>query len=341
MKLSNELKVGAIAVVGIAALVLGYSFLKGKKFFSNDTTLIGIYSNVQGLAPSNPIMINGLQVGTVYKISTDKNMRQITVELNITKDINISSNSIAIIKPNPIGTTSIEIKLGDGAVLLKSMDTIFTDANAGIFDDVLKKVDPVLYQVKRVISSVDSLLVNVNSIVDPNAKNNIQQSLNNLNALTASMTKSALSLQIMLNQQNGALAKTLSNLESVTSNLATNNPKINSVMNNLDVTTTKLSKIEIQKTMDTLDVAVNDLKNLVAKFNSNSGSLGMLLNDTRLYNNLASTGNKLNLLLDDIRVNPKRYVSISVFGRKNNKEPLMLPLPDTVSSPYIIKNVND
>lgn len=341
MKLSNELKVGAIAVVGIVALVLGYNFLKGKKFFSNDTTLIGLYSNVQGLAPSNPIMINGLQVGTVYKISTDKNMRQITVELNITKDINISRNSVALIKPNPIGTTSIEIKLGDGSTFLKNRDTIFTDANAGLFDDVLKKVDPVLFEVKRAISSVDSLIVNVNSVIDPNAKNNIQATLNNLNAITSSMTRSALSLQQLLNAQTGALAKTLNNMESVTSNLAANNPKINNVMTNLDVTTSKLSKIEIQKTMDTLDVAVNDLKNLVSKFNNNSGTLGLLLNDTRLYNNLASTGNKLNLLLDDIRVNPKRYVSISVFGRKNNKEPLMLPLPDTVSSPYIIKNVKD
>ena len=332
---------GAIAVVGIASLILGYNFLKGKKLFNNNTSLIGLYSNVQGLAPSNPIIINGLQVGTVYKISTDKDMRQITVELNITKDINIPENSVALIKPNPLGTTSIEIKLGDAKTFLNKKDTIFTDANAGIFDDVLKKVDPVLYEVKRAITSVDSLIGNINSVVDPNAKNNIQATLKNFEAITSSMTQSALALQSMLNQQTGALAKTLNNLESVTSNLATNNPKINSVMTNLDVTTTKLAKIEIQKTMDTLDVAVNDLKNLVEKFNSNSGTLGLLLNDTRLYNNLASTGNKLNLLLDDIRVNPKRYVSISVFGKKNNREPLMLPLPDTVSSPYIIKNVKD
>lgn len=341
MKISNEVKVGLIAVAGIASLFLGYNFLKGKRLFSDDTMLIGMYGNVQGLAPSNPIIINGLQVGTVYKISTDKDMRRIAVEMNITKNINIGKNSVAVIKPNPIGTTSIEIKLGDSPELLHNRDTIFTDANAGLFEDVLKKVDPVLFEVKKAVSSLDSLIININSVVDPNSKKNIQSTLNNLNVITASMSQSALSLQSLLNQQTGLVTKTMRNLESVTSNLAENNPKINSVMTNLDEATSKLAKIELQKTMDSLDYAVNQIKRLTEKFNSNSGSLGLLLNDTRLYNNLASTGNKLNLLLDDIRVNPKRYLSISVFGRKTSKEPLMLPLPDTVNSPYIIKKVGD
>ena len=341
MKVSNETKVGAIAVVAVTFLILGFNFLKGKKLFTESTVLYGIYGNVQGLANSNPIMINGLQVGTVFKISTDKDLRRIVVELNITKDINLPKNSIALIKPNPIGTTSIEIKLGDAIDNLKNKDTIYTEANAGIFNDVLKKIDPVLYEVKRAVGSIDSLLINVNSVIDPRAKNNIGASLENVNKLTASMLYTTAQLNLLLNAQTGALAKSLNNVSAITSNLAGQNEKINSVVSNLDQTTAKLAALDLQKTLTTLDGTINDLKAMTAKFNDNKGSLGLMLNDPSLYKNLASTGNKLNLLLDDIRVNPKRYVSISVFGKKQSVVPLALPLPDTVNSPYIIKNIND
>ena len=154
------------------------------------------------------------------------------------------------------------------------------------------------------------------------------------------MLVSSASLQQLLNDQTGALAKTLNNVNSITGNLAANNSKVTSVMTNLDKTTTKFAELDLQKTLTTLDGAINDLKNMIGKFNNNNGSLGLLLNDPSLYKNLASTGNKLNLLLDDIRLNPKRYVSISVFGKKQKNEPLMVPLPDTISSPYIIKKAD-
>ncbi|MEO7047502.1 MAG: MlaD family protein, partial [Ferruginibacter sp.] len=331
MKISNETKVGAIAVVCVTILILGFNFLKGKKLFSNDTTLYAKYGNVQGLQPSNPIVINGLQVGTVYKISTDKDMRRIMVELNITKNINIPKNSIAIIKPNPIGTTSVEIKLGDANDNLASKDTILTEANAGVFDDILRKVDPVLYEVKKAVSSLDTLMANINGVIDPNAKNNIGATLENLNKLTASMVLSSASLQAMLNQQTGALAKTLTNVNSITANLAANNPKITSVLSNLDNTTAKLADLNFKKTLDTLNATIDNLKSIVSKVDSKNGSLGLMLNDPTLYKNLASTGNKLNLLLDDIRTNPKRYVSISVFGKKQKGSPLDVPTPDTLN----------
>lgn len=341
MKISNETKVGAIALVSITVLILGFNFLKGKKFFSKNTTLYAVFSNVQGLQNSNPIVINGLQVGTVYKISTDQDMRKIRVELNITKDIHIPVNSIAVIKPNPIGTTSLEIKLGDSTVYLKNKGTIFTEANAGLFDEVLKKVDPVLYEVKRAVASMDSLLKNINGVIDPSAKNNIGHTLENLNRMTSSLVYTSASLQQLLNTQTGALAKTLNNLNSVTGNLAGNNEKINSVFTNLDKTTTKLSQLELQKTLNTLDATVNNLNRIVARVGSDSGTLGKFINDTKLYDNLASTGNKLNLLIDDIRINPKRYVSISVFGKKQTNPPLTVPTPDTLHSPYYIRKATD
>ena len=337
MKISNETKVGAITVISVAVLILGFNFLKGKKLWSSDTMITGKYGNVQGLQNSNPVIINGLQVGTVYKITTEKDMREILVDLNITKDIDIPKNSIAIIKSNPLGTTSVEIKLGDAVENLKNKDIILTETSGGLFDNVLKKVDPVLYEVRKAVSSIDTLLGNFNSILDPKAKGNVAQVLANLNQVTASMVSSTASLNGLLNAQTGALAKSLNNVSSITSNFANNNEKINSVMSNLDKTTSKFATLNLNKTLDTLDRAVNELKGIISKFDNNNGTIGKLLNDPTMYKNLASSGNKLNLLLDDIRINPKRYISISVFGKKQNNNPILVPLPDTLNSPYYVE----
>ena len=341
MKITNETKVGAIAVVSITLLILGFSFLKGKKLFSDSKSIVAKFSNVQGLANSNPVTINGLQVGTVYSIIPTKDMREILVTLTITKDIDIPDNSLAMIKPSLLGITSLDIKLGNSHTYLKHKDSILTEANDGILTDVLKKVDPVLYTVTNAVSSIDSFLKNLNNIVDPRAKNNIGATLDNLNKITASLTLSASSLEVLLNNQTGALAKTLNNLSSVTGNLASNNDKISGVLTNLDKTATNLSQLNLKATLDSLDATINNLKSLVGKFNTNEGTVGRLLNDPSLYKNLASTANKLNLLIDDIRVNPKRYVNISILGKKNTSSPLEFPLPDTMNSPYIIEKVKN
>jgi len=335
MKISNETKIGALTAIAIVFLVLGFNFLKGKTFFGKSHNLFAKYTNVQGLAASNPVMINGLQVGTVYSISTDKNMKEILVNMNMTKDVNIPVNSIAIIKPSLLGITSVEITLGDAKTYLPKNDTIATAASSGIFTDVLSKVDPILYQVTKAVTSIDSVLLSVNRILDPAAKNNIGATLANLNKTTANLIGASASLTILLNTQTGALAGTLNNLNSFTANLDKNNDKITNMVGNLDKTATNLSQLDLQQTLNTLNTTIGDLKSTIGKLNSTSGTAGLLLNDTKLYNNLTATANKLNLLIDDLKTNPKRYINISVFGKKNTNTGLTVPLPDTVNAPYL------
>jgi phospholipid/cholesterol/gamma-HCH transport system substrate-binding protein len=335
MKISNETKVGALTAVSITLLVLGFNFLKGKTFFGKSHNLFAKYTNVQGLANSNPVYINGLQVGTVYSISTDKNMKEILVNMTINKDVNIAQNSVAIIKSNPLGTTNIEILLGDGNTYLKqSNDTIPTRQSAGIMEAAMQEVRPVLGQVKNAIHSLDSALGTIAGVIDPNAKNNIRTILENLNRTTAGLTISSASLNELLNTQTGALAKSLNNVSSFTGNLADNNQKLTAVMNNLDKTTTNLSNLDLEKTLNMLNGTVSDLKSTIGKLNSQNGTAGLLLNDTKLYNNLTATSNKINVLLDDLKTHPKRYISFSVFGKKDKSTPLTVPLPDTVNAPY-------
>ncbi len=335
MKISNETKVGTLTAIAITLLVLGFNFLKGKTLFSSSRTLYAKYTNVQGLANSNPVMINGLQVGTVFSITTDKNMKVILVDMNITKDVNIPINSIAVIKPNPLGTTSIEIRLGDATSYIPKDGTIATEATVGIFNEVYQKIDPVLTNVKNAVKSLDSVLINVNSVIDPYAKNNIRSTLENLNKVTANLIESSASLQILLNTQTGALAKTMNNLSSFTGNLTANNDKLTGIMTNLDKTTSNLSKLDLDKTLTTLNGTITELKSTIGKLNSTNGTAGLLLNDTKLYNNLTATANKVNLLIDDLKTNPKRYISFSVFGKKYKGEALTVPLPDTVNAPYL------
>jgi phospholipid/cholesterol/gamma-HCH transport system substrate-binding protein len=335
MKISNETKIGALTAIAITLMVLGFNFLKGKTFFGKSHTLFAKYTNVQGLANSNPVMINGLQVGTVYSISTDKNMKEILVNMTLNKDVNIPENSVAYIRTNPLGTTNIDIKLGDAAVYLPKNDTIKTEASAGILDAAVQEIRPVLNQVKGAVKSLDSVLRSVSSVVDPNAKRNIHSILENLNKTTAGLTLSSASLQTLLNTQTGSLAKSLNNVSTFTGNLADNNNKLNAVMTNLDKTTTNLANLDLEKTLMAINGTIGDLKSTIGKLNSNNGTAGMLLNDTKLYNNLTATSNKLNLLLDDLKTNPKRYISFSVFGKKYKGDALTVPLPDTLNAPYL------
>ena len=335
MKISNETKVGSLTAIAIVLLILGFNFLKGKNLTTKTMRFYAVFGNIQGLATSNAVMINGKQVGTVYSTDGGTDMRRIVVGINMNQPVNIPDNSVAVIAPSLLGTTAFEIKLGSSNAYKQNGDTLATIASNGMFDEALQKVDPVLMQVKNAVRSLDSVLMTVNGVFDPNTKSNIRSMMENLNRTTATLAISSASLQTLLNTQTGALAKTLDNVSAFTGGLKNNNAKIDQTLTNLEATSAKLSRLEIEKTLTSLDVTVTELKNTIAKVNSDKGTLGLLINDTKLYNNLNATSNKLNVLLDDVRVNPKRYVNISVFGRKDKNGPLLVPLPDTANAPYL------
>ncbi len=334
MKISNETKVGALTAICITLLVLGFNFLKGKTITGKSNTLYAVFSDIQGLANSNPVTVNGKQVGTVSATKFSSDMNNIVVDIRMNGDYSIPRNSVAMISSSLLGTISVEIKLGNGAPYLKNGDTISTQVGAGILDDALKKLDPVLYEVKNAVKALDSVLTTVNSVIDPASRNNIRTTLENLNKMTANLTVSSASLQTLLNTQTGALAKTLDNVNAFTGNLVANNQKMNGILDNVERTTATFSKLDPEKTLNTLNSTIEELKSMLSRLNSNEGTLGLLMKDPRLYNNLTATANKVNLLLDDLRLHPKRYVNVSIFGKKDRTEPLMVPLPDSVNAPY-------
>jgi phospholipid/cholesterol/gamma-HCH transport system substrate-binding protein len=334
MNISNETKVGSLTAISIVLLILGFNFLKGRNLTVKTMHFYAVFENIEGLTSSNAVVINGKQVGTVYSTDGGEDMRKITVALTLNQSIKIPDNSIAVITPSVLGITSIEIKLGNSQVYKKEGDTLTSIASKGMLADAFQKVDPVLIEVSNMIRALDSVLVTVNSVFDTNTKNNIKSVMANLNNTTASLAISSASLQSILNTQSGALAKTLNNVSEITGTLKNSDKKIDQTLTNLETTTSKLSKLDLEKTLTTINVTISELKNTIEKVNSDKGSIGLLINDPKLYNNLSATSNKLNLLLDDVRVHPKRYINVSVFGKKDKNIPLTTPLPDTMNAPY-------
>jgi phospholipid/cholesterol/gamma-HCH transport system substrate-binding protein len=320
--------VGALTAVGITFMILGFNFLKGKTLFKTGNFIYAKYADTKGIMVSNPVFINGFQIGSVYDIeNADRNLSSIVIAIKLKDNYNIPVNSVATIKDNPLGNASIQISLGDEKKYLKPGDTVLTASSAGLLGDVMNKLGPVTNQITETVQSLDHVLKNINSVFDPATKNNLQSVIANINKTTASLVVSSASLQAMMNQQTGTITASMNNVNSFTRNLSDNNDKITRMLGNVEKTTENLSKADIDGTVGQLKTAIETLNGLLAKASSTDGSLGKLLNDKALYDNLTNTVRSANILMDDLRVHPKRYVNISVFGKKDKSGPLMAPLP--------------
>ena len=325
MKISNETKVGVLAAIAITLLILGFNFLKGKNLLQRKNTIYAVFPRVDALSPSDPIKINGLQVGLVSDLDEkDENLSGVIVALNLTKKINIPDNSYAMIISNPLGTSTLNIVLGTSTTFLEEGDTLSSRASGGIMEDLKGTLTPTVDRVNGTLKSLDSLVEQVGVILDPKTKANLQNVIANL--ATASS-----SLSTLVNTQNGALAASLNNMSSFTGNLKKNNDSINHIIKNVDIMTQKFASLDLEATLTKLQAAVDNLNVTLNKVNKGDGTLGLLMNDPKLYNNLNATTNSLNILLQDLRLHPKRYVNVSVFGKKDKSGPLMEPLSDTAT----------
>jgi phospholipid/cholesterol/gamma-HCH transport system substrate-binding protein len=284
--------------------------------------------------PSNPVFINGFQVGNISDIeAATENISSVVVEIKLNGEYKIPANSVAEIDASLLGASSVIITTGNSTTFLKNDDTIMTRESQGVFGAVTNKLLPVADQLQLTLKSLDSLLQNFNNILDPSTKGNLQSAISSLSSATASIAVSAVSLQNLLNTQSGALSRSLNHVDSFTSNLAANNEKINNVLSNIEATTDHLSKADIDGAVNNLKGSVEKLNGVMEKINSTDGTLGALINNKDVYNNLNNTVRSLNILLDDLRANPKRYVNISVFGKKDKGNYLTAPLTDTTQSP--------
>jgi phospholipid/cholesterol/gamma-HCH transport system substrate-binding protein len=321
MKVSNETKVGVLTIIGLTVLVLGFNFLKGKQLFKKPNKIYAVFNDLGSLSKSNEVKINGYVIGNVYNLDVkDKDMTGIVATINLTKEVNIPKDSKAVISTPLVGASYIVIEKGKSNDMMKPGDTLMTMVDVGILDDVKAQLTPTLTKVRSTLDTLNIVMGNVNKVLGTGNQNAISQTLANLNRASSNLNG-------LLDNQTGALARTLNNAEELTASLKANTDDINVTIGNAKKASEKLAALELQPTINELNQTIGQLKSFIAKMDSKDGTLGALVNDRALYNNLRNAALSLEITLDDLRTHPKRYVNISVFGRKDKGGALTSPLP--------------
>lgn len=305
MKFTREVKTGILALSAIALLIFGYSFLKGKNLLDSDRTFYAVYDNVEGLIPSSPVTINGLVVGKVVSIKFADNKGNLVVEFNVSSDFSFSKNSEAMVYGGDlIGGKSLAInpiyEVGKEA---KDKDTLPGRVKAGLLELVNEQLTPLQLKLESAIKDADTLLTSVNGILSVDNKNNLNSIFKDLSITVRNFKGASGSLNNILSGNEEKLNTTLSNLDKMSTNL--------------NQFSDSLSKVNIGKLVNDLDAVLVNFEKISKDLEVGKGTAGKLLKDDQLYNNLDRASKELELLLQDLRLHPTRYVNISVFGKKN------------------------
>jgi phospholipid/cholesterol/gamma-HCH transport system substrate-binding protein len=319
MKISNETKVGILTIVALVILIVGFNFLKGKDVFSRSKKIYAVFKELGTLEKSNEVKINGLPIGNVYdKKERDKDVSAVVVTISLTRDINIPKNSVAYISSSLVGSSYIVIERGNSTEMMGDGDTLSTRMETGILGDVKAQMNPTMARIRDVLDSLKETLSGVNGMLNMENKAYLKQTLANL-------SQASNALNGLLDNQNGALAKTLNNAQAMTESLKNNSADITATIGNAKKVSEKLAALELQPTIDSLNYMISSLKATAAKLNSTDGTLGALMNDRALYDKLNNAILSAEILIDDLRTHPKRYVNLSIFGKKDKTGPLTSP----------------
>lgn len=316
MKIKNETKVGILAAFAIALLIIGYNFLKGNSIFSSETKLFARYTRVDGLTVSKPILINGYQIGRVAKLDL-QNDGTILATLSINSKYEIPENSIARLEGTDLlGSKAIIMSLGDSKKMAEDGFTL----NANVEKGLMEQVQPVQKKAELIIGKMDSILSSVNSILNPNFQKNVDKSFSSIAGTLASLETTSKKVDGLVGSESARIEAIFKNVEGITANLNNNNKKISDILTNINTVTDKFAATNFKQTLDNANNAIADLQSVISGIKDGKGSLGLLLNDEKMYNNLNNASKNLDELMIDLKANPKRYVHFSVFGGGNKKD---------------------
>ena len=298
MKLTKEIKIALVAIVGILIMYFGINFLKGMNLFSTNNAYYMTFDDIQGLGASTPIYADGYKVGTVDGMEYDyKENGPIKVKVDIIKDLRIPQGSKAEIVKDLMGNLQVNLLLANNPRERVEPGGVIPGAvNGGMMDKAANLI-PV---VEKMLPKLDSILTSVNALLADPA---LAASLHNVETITSNLTVSTRELNTLmagLNKQVPGMVR-----------------KANGVLDNTNRLTANLASLDVQGTLNRVNQTLESAHQFTEKLNSNQGSLGLLMNDTKLYDNLTSTMSHADSLVIDLKAHPKRYVHFSVFGRKD------------------------
>jgi phospholipid/cholesterol/gamma-HCH transport system substrate-binding protein len=307
LKISRELKTGVVAVTVIALFIWGYNFMKGINLFDGPIkTYFTEYNNVQGLNTASVVTINGVEVGNVVKINFNKDADKrgnIIVEFSVENDFEFSKNSVAkIYSASLMGGKSLAIVPSYEGETAKPGDFLQGEIESDIFSSVTEKLNPLQAKVENVIVSADSLMTGLTDILDVKSRQNLKSSISQLNATISNFKSASESVNKMVKENDEKISKTIENTEKMTANLS----KLSDTLMNAN----------IGATVKNIESTVNSLNNVLAGIEAGDGTLGKLLKDEEMYNNLTNASKELEELLNEMKLHPKRFVHFSLFGKK-------------------------
>ncbi len=321
MKLNRETKIGLVVVVAIVLVYIGVNFLKGIYVFNKPVMYYGIYEKVNGLQASNPVVLNGFKIGQVRSVELiDGGRGGLIVSMTIYEDVAIPKDSKAALKSaDLLGSMQIDIRLGKSSIMAQSGDTLTPTIEGDLVEEVNAQLRPIKVKAEGLISSVDSVIRVMEAILNADSQQNLIESFQGINNAIASLERTAFRVDTLVKEEKSRISSILQNIDNLTKTLSDNSENLSSILTNFNTISDQLAKAEIANTINSANEALSELKTAIEKINSGDGSLGMLLNNDSLYNNLNMASNNLDLLLEDMRINPNRYVQVSLFGKKNKK----------------------
>jgi phospholipid/cholesterol/gamma-HCH transport system substrate-binding protein len=315
MKISRELRIGVFGILTLTLFIIGVNFIKGKDLFHPHRTLYAVYNATSGIQDAAPVSVNGLNVGKVTNMRfVDDTSGKILIELTIYNDLFIPKNSEArITSLDLLGTKNIEIILGDSRQPVMDGDTLPGTSQKSLTEELNQQVAPIKEKAENLLSSVDTMVMTLQSIFNSETRKNINASFVSIRATLANLESTTYNLDTLVYGQRTRLERILFNIESISANIRENDGNISNILSNFSALSDTLVKANIAGTLGRVNTVLTQVAGITNKIDNGQGTIGLLLNDRKLYDNLNHSASELNALITDMKLNPYRYVNISVF----------------------------
>ncbi len=315
MKISKETKIGAIFIVGAVLLFWGYNFLKGQDILTKNRTFYAVYKNISGLGKANPVFINGMQVGQVTQMDFDPSMNgNIIVGITINQSFPIPRNSVAeILSTDLMGTKAVNLNLGNSLDMAKDGDTLTSKLMASITEQVEETIGPLKKKAETLLTDIDEILTSLNAVLSPEQVNSLKSSIAHINSSLRNADTIMQNASGFITNEKSRASAIMINLESISNNIKNNNEQITAIISNFRSLSDTLVQANVAGTLKNVNKSMADFSLIMNKINNGEGSAGLLLNDDSLYIGLERSSRQLNLLLEDFRLHPKKYVKLSLF----------------------------
>jgi phospholipid/cholesterol/gamma-HCH transport system substrate-binding protein len=284
--------------------------LRGNDIFSGSNKFYAVYKSVDGLSVSKPVLVNGFPIGHISNMRLGLDGRT-TVELKIASQYKVPVNTLAkLVSTDLLGNKAILFELGDSKEYAENKDTLRADIQGSLAESL----QPIQTKAENLMTKLDSSLTSINKILNPNFQKNVDRSFASIANSLETLEGTTKKLDYLVGAQTVHINSIFANADAVSSNLKTSTAHLTGMSTNLERASNDIANSNIKQTLDNANKAVADLQETINKINTNKGSLGLLMNDDKLYKNLQDASNNLNLLFIDVKANPKRYVHFSVFG---------------------------